>query len=73
MISDREFAKNCTELVLEYSAKLDASVAEAQVRLNAEEFNLYRRAVGAVMAEGLIQILNPVFRQHPDLKPQGFD
>lgn len=73
MISDREFAKRCTDLVFEYSAKLDQTVAEAQALLSAEEFRNYRRAVGAVMAEGLVQILNPVFRQHPDLQPKGLD
>ena len=73
MISDREFARRCSELVLEYSGKLDQSVAEAQSRMSDEEFEGHRRAVGAIMAEGLTQLLNQIFRQHPDLKPDGFE
>ena len=73
MISDHEFAKKCMELVLEYSGKLDESVAEAQDRLTVEEFKAYRRAVGAVMGECFLEILRPIFRRHPELKPQGFD
>ena len=73
MISDSIFAKRCADLVLEYSARLDQSLADAQKLIPEPEFQAYRRAVGAVMAEGLNQVLNPIYRQHPGIKPNGLD
>jgi hypothetical protein len=35
----------------------------------AEEFKAYRRAVGGVMGEIVLEILNPLYKAHPSLKP----
>jgi len=54
---------------LEYGAQLDASVETMQSALPLDEFHAYRRAIGGVLAEMLLKILNPIYQRHPSLKP----
>jgi hypothetical protein len=35
-----------------------------------EEYQAYRRAVGKVMGAMLTEIMDPIYREHPDLKPK---
>lgn len=34
------------------------------------ELNVYRSAVGEIMGRMLIDIMNPIYKQHPELKPK---
>lgn len=69
MIKDESIAKEVSELMLEFGARLDASLIAAQPQLSEDEFHWYRRAVGHVLAPMLLEIMNPLYRVHPDLKP----
>jgi hypothetical protein len=55
------------------SSKLDESVALVRDECSAEELKKYRRAVGKVMGEILLEVLNPLYAKHPALKPPGWD
>ncbi|HIA1005765.1 TPA: hypothetical protein ACWO6X_004945, partial [Salmonella enterica subsp. enterica serovar Muenchen] len=35
------------------------------------EFKAYREAVGFIMGEMLIKIMNPLYEKHPEIKPKG--
>jgi hypothetical protein len=65
----KEIALEISSLMLEYGAKLDSSVALVMANGSAEEAQRYRRAVGKIMGEMLIEIMNPIYAEHPDLKP----
>ena len=65
----KEIAQEISSLMLEYGAKLDSSVALVMANGSAEEAQRYRRAVGKIMGEMLIEIMNPIYAEHPDLKP----
>jgi hypothetical protein len=69
MIANRDIAKEIVTVMLEAGARIDASVALVQERGTPEDLAHYRRAAGAVMAEILLGVLNPIFEQHPELKP----
>ncbi len=71
MVENEGIAKQTSDLMLEFGGRLDASVALVKESCNEEELNGYRRAVGAIMAEMLLQVMNPLYRRHPDLKPAG--
>jgi hypothetical protein len=71
VISDAATAKQVSELMLDISARLDQSVLAVQGAGSAEELAVYRRAVGGVMGEILLEILNPLYARHPQLKPKG--
>jgi hypothetical protein len=69
LIADPAHAKKVSDLMLEYGAKLDALLGELQPHLSEEEFNRYRRATGRVMGEMLLEVMNPLYAAHPELKP----
>ncbi len=55
------------------TAQLNESVAQVRDECGAEELHAYRRAVGKVMGEILLEVLNPLYAEHPELKPPGWD
>ena len=70
MVKNKVFAKEVVELLLEYSGRLDESVARAKKVCSEAEFLEYRRAIGEVMGETWDQLLMPIFASHPELKPK---
>ncbi len=73
MICDAALAGKISDLMLQFSARLDQSVADVAAVSSIEELNQYRRAVGSVMGEMLLGIMNPLYRMHPDIKPKALD
>lgn len=73
MITNPAVAQRISALMLECSAKLGASVADVRASCPDEEFVNYRRAVGRIMAEMLLTIMNPIYAIHPMLKPPGLE
>ena len=69
MISDRALAQEVSACMLECGAKLNDLVARAQVVCPESEYPQFRLAIGKVMGEMLLEIMNPLYAQHPDLKP----
>lgn len=66
----RETALRVRDLVLEASKHLDQSVVAARAGQSPEEFLHYRDTVSRVLMMMLEEILNPMFVEHPDLKPK---
>lgn len=62
-------AKAVVELMLRHSRELDASLRDVQATESKEVFDRYRSVVGKLMGEMLLEVLNPIFAEHPDLKP----
>lgn len=73
MIKNHEVASAIMSLMLDYSAEIDHSIREVQERCSDEEFKAYRRAAGKVMGEVFLAVMQPLYREHPDLKPEGLD
>jgi hypothetical protein len=69
MIESAEVAEQINSLMLEYGQKLDASVQLVKEKCSEEELRTYRKAVGEVMGLILLDIMNPLYAKHPDLKP----
>jgi hypothetical protein len=65
----KDIAETINRLMLEYGAKLDSSVKLVMDTSSAEEFEAYRAAVAQIMGTMLVDIMNPIYREHPDLKP----
>jgi hypothetical protein len=70
VVKNKVFATDVVKLLLEYSGRLDESVARAKEVCSESEFLAYRKAVGAVMGETWDQLLMPIFAAHPELKPK---
>lgn len=65
----REVAETINQLMLEYGAKLNESVRLVMESSSAAELEGYRAAVGQIMGTMLLDIMEPIYREHPDLKP----
>ena len=70
MIKDQDIAKQISDLMLEFGAKLDESVNLVHKNCSKKEQYSYRRAVGKVMGNMLTEIMNPLYGSHPRLKPK---
>jgi hypothetical protein len=69
VISDPDTARKVAKLALEIGRRLDRSLAHVQATCSPEECTSYRRAVGKVKREMLLEVLSPLYALHPDLKP----
>jgi hypothetical protein len=70
MIKDKEVAAQLSQLMLEFGAKLNDSVALTKNRCSEAEFKAYRTVVGRIMGEMLLEVMNPIYTEHPELKPK---
>jgi hypothetical protein len=72
VITDPAIAREIADVIHGVSNQLDDSLQRVQDKLPPEEFAAYRLAVGAVLGEALMSVLNPIYAAHPELKPRGF-
>jgi hypothetical protein len=73
MMKDESAAREVSELVLSIGAQLDHSIELIASRCTPGEYDAYRQSVGRIMGEILVGVLNPVYKQHPKLKPPRLD
>lgn len=71
MISDENTAAEVSQLFLEFGKRIDQSIALVKETAPPEEFSAYRRAAGRVLGEMLLEVMNPLYKKHPGLKPKG--
>jgi hypothetical protein len=59
--------------MIEFSMRIDSSILSVQENCPPEEFKTYRLAAAKVLGEMLLEVMNPLYAEHPDLKPSGLD
>ncbi|MCQ4166354.1 hypothetical protein [Tahibacter harae] len=69
MVRDPDVASRLSSVALAAGKELDEVLMFSAERVSPEEFQQLRHAVGNVLGELLLSILNPLYRQHPELKP----
>ena len=69
MIQDQLVATKISELMLDIGKRLDASILMVMENCSPQEFNEYRAIVGRLLGDILLGVLNPLYSQHPSLKP----
>ena len=73
MMADERAAQGALQAAFRATSALDSSVASLAEVLPPEELSAYKRAVGYVMAEAFERIIHPILREHPRLKPDGWE
>lgn len=73
MIQDVQRARRISDLMLSIGQELDGSVVSVEAAGSRNELLAYRRAVGRIMGEILMEVLNPLYDRHPTLRPEGLD
>jgi hypothetical protein len=66
-------AKQVSELMLHIGKQLDGSLHVIQSMCTPDEFKAYRQCIGKIMGEILLSVLNPLYAEHPALKPEELD
>ena len=73
MISDKNAARQVSEVMLTVSGLLDGSVATMMASgCTDEEKSAYCAKVGKIMGLIGLDVLNHLYRQHADLKPAEY-
>ena len=70
MIQDKETASKINDLMLEFSKKLNESALLVQQDCPDPEFQNYKKAVGYIMGRMFMDVMRPIYKDHPDLKPE---
>jgi len=70
---DASVAREINELMLKYGAELNSSVGLVKSHCTKEEFESYRGAVARILGYMFLDIMNPLYREHPELKPSDFE
>lgn len=70
MIKNKDVAETISLLMLDIGSRIDESISLVKEHCSDTEFDMYRKAAGKVMGEMLISIMNPIYKEHPDLKPR---
>lgn len=71
MIRDVDTARKVSDLMIDCSARLDASIHWVIANGTPEEISTYKRAIGRIMGDILFEVMNPIYARHPELKPDG--
>ena len=70
-IDNKETARQLSDLMLELGAKLDASVALVGDPSAEAARAAYRRITGALIGTKRLDVMNPIYADHPELKPDA--
>jgi hypothetical protein len=65
---DRQVAENVNAMINEIFAKMSQFVAYSDLN-SGEERQQRKRAIGSCIAELDLEILEPIYKEFPDLKP----
>jgi hypothetical protein len=65
----REAANKIVSLILRHGAEQDQVLIDIQPICSPDEFEMYKQMIGRSMGGMLLDVLNPIFEKHPDLKP----
>jgi hypothetical protein len=57
--------------MLEISGRLEEPVVTVKQTSTTDEFEEYRRSIARILGQILLGVLNPLYAEHPALKPPG--
>jgi hypothetical protein len=66
---EHNVAREITELMFKINGEINNSLFIVQQSSDEVSYGRYKAAVANIMGEILIEILNPIFKQYPDLIP----
>lgn len=70
---NKQISSEIIELMVEFGGRLNQSVILIQDSCPEDELVCYRSAVGKLMGNMLLDIMNPIFEEHPELKPDQLE
>lgn len=67
----KETAVSVLEVITLVSEQLHASVTHVGREEPSGEYAAYRKAIGKVLGTVFVEVLDPIYREHPELTPPG--
>ena len=72
-MSDKTAAAKLTQILVRQGGELDSFVAEIEGECNEVQFVKYKRIVGKIMGSMLLDGINVISNEFPDLRPREMD
>lgn len=69
MIEKGDVAQHISSLMLEVSEQINQSIWLVKNECTTQEFDAYRKGCAKVLGDILLEILNPIYVAHPEIKP----
>jgi hypothetical protein len=66
---NRDMAEKTMQVAMQSNFILDSYLNYLKENLEEKEFQAYCKKFGKIMGETLFQVLNPIWEEHPELKP----
>jgi len=73
MIADPTAAKHVSDAMAEIFRVLDESYQQVEITGSPQDIAAYKRVIGHILSPVFVEVLNPLYRQHPALKPSDWD
>lgn len=71
MVTSKNLATEVSDAGERFIETLGKCLMEAQTTCPAEEFERFKKAVGLVIGSLEVDLLWPLYRQHPELEPES--
>jgi hypothetical protein len=68
---NQKLAEEVSFLCLKTSSDFNAKLISIQEQCTDKEFEKSRLSTGKVLAEILLEFMNPIYDEHPELRPEG--
>lgn len=72
-MSNKAAARKLIELLMRQTAELDSFLIDIRATCNESEFTKYKKMVGRIMGSMLLDGINVLSDEFPDLKPKELD
>jgi hypothetical protein len=69
LFRDEEIAKHILQVFLSINGQMDNAIQSVEHKASPEEYKVFKHGVGHVMCEVFEQIVEPICKQHPSLRP----
>lgn len=69
MFRDEEIAKHILQVFLSLNGQMDDAIRSVEHKTSPEEYKAFKHGVGHVMYEVFEQIVEPICKEHPSLRP----
>lgn len=70
MVQSQALAKTLQQAMLNIANELDKTIIDNQEFFNEKELEEYKKAVGVIMMSIFDEVLSPLHKRHPEIKPK---
>jgi hypothetical protein len=73
MIENLEMAKQISDLMMDMFTRLSESCDSVKKQCSEQEYKVYIKSTARIASAIVTEVLEPLYKKHPDLKPRNWD